>query len=56
MARALLVHSIHVFRDMSMDETALGVDTENPSGALHLYKSVGYRPARRHTFFNKRMD
>lgn len=52
-ARALLVQSIKMFREMGMEETALGVDTQNPSGALKLYESLGYRAGRRHTFFNK---
>ena len=56
LARSLLVQSIQMFREMGMEETALGVDTENPSGALRLYESVGYQAAWRHTFFNKRMD
>ena len=56
LARSLLVQSIHMFREMGMEETALGVDTQNPSGALHLYESVGYRPVRSHVFFNKRME
>jgi hypothetical protein len=32
------------------------VDTQNPSGALGLYESVGYRAVQRHTFFNKNLD
>ena len=56
LARALLVQSIEMFREMGMEETALGVDIQNPHGALKLYESVGYREARRHTFFNKRME
>jgi mycothiol synthase len=56
LARSLLVRSIEMFREMGMEETALGVDTQNPSGAFKLYESVGYRPARRHTFFNKPLD
>jgi ribosomal protein S18 acetylase RimI-like enzyme len=55
LARSLLVQSIEMFRDMGMAETALGVDTQNPSGALRLYESVGYRATKRHTFFNKEM-
>jgi GNAT superfamily N-acetyltransferase len=55
LARSLLVQSIRMFRDMGMEETALGVDAQNPSGALGLYESVGYRAVRRHTFFDKRM-
>ena len=55
LARALLVQSIEMFRGMGMQETALGVDTQNPHGALRLYESVGYRESKRHTFFNKKM-
>jgi ribosomal protein S18 acetylase RimI-like enzyme len=51
----LLVQSIGMFREMGMDETALGVDTENPSGALGLYEGLGYREVGRHTFFEKGM-
>jgi mycothiol synthase len=55
LARSLLVQSIRMFREMGMEETALGVDTQNPSGALRLYESVGYREIQRHTFFDKAM-
>jgi mycothiol synthase len=56
LARSLLVGSIQMFRDLGMEETALGVDTQNPSGALGLYESVGYRQVKRHTFFDKEME
>jgi ribosomal protein S18 acetylase RimI-like enzyme len=55
LARSLLAQSIRMFRDAGMQETALGVDTQNPSGALKLYESLDYRQIKRHTFFNKRM-
>lgn len=55
LARALLVQSIAIFEEMGMEETALGVDTQNPHGALNLYESVGYREIKQHTFFNKPM-
>jgi ribosomal protein S18 acetylase RimI-like enzyme len=45
-----------MFRAMGMEETSLGVDTENPSGALRLYEGVGYREERRHMFFDKEME
>lgn len=48
LARALLVESIQMFADMGMEETALGVDTVNPLGALKLYESVGYQQTRRY--------
>ena len=41
-ARSLLTQSIQMFQAMGMDETALGVDTENPNGAKKLYEGVGY--------------
>jgi ribosomal protein S18 acetylase RimI-like enzyme len=56
LARALIVESLHALRAQGMTEAALGVDTENPSGALRLYESLGYRPVTRWTFFRKRMD
>jgi ribosomal protein S18 acetylase RimI-like enzyme len=36
-----------------MTEAALGVDTENPSGALQLYESLGYRPVQRWVHYRK---
>lgn len=45
-AQALLVKSMKMFREMGFDHTALGVDTENTTGALHLYEKVGYRVVR----------
>jgi len=53
LARALLVESIHMFAIMGMTETALGVDTVNPNGALKLYESVGYRKNKCYTLYNK---
>jgi mycothiol synthase len=42
LARALLTRSLQMFKDMGMDHAALGVDTQNPTGALRLYESVGF--------------
>ena len=52
-ARALLTQSIQMFTEMGMQETALGVDTENPNGALNLYQSVGYEETRRFYTYRK---
>lgn len=54
-AKALLVRSLKMFRDMGYDSTALGVDTQNPNDALHLYESVGYKTVHTETFYRKRM-
>ncbi|MCL5999235.1 MAG: GNAT family N-acetyltransferase [Chloroflexi bacterium] len=47
LARALIMHSMKLLRDLGMTEAALGVDAENPNKALHLYESCGYRPVKR---------
>jgi mycothiol synthase len=41
-ARSLLVESMSELRKLGMKESALGVDTQNPNGALRLYLGVGY--------------
>ncbi len=41
-ARAMLTNGMKVLREQGMTEAVLGVDAENPSGALGLYKSVGF--------------
>jgi ribosomal protein S18 acetylase RimI-like enzyme len=56
LARALIVQSMQMFKEMDMNETALGVDAENLSGALNLYKSVGYRAVKRSATYRKAMD
>lgn len=56
LARSLLVQSIQMFKEMGMEETSLGVDTDNPSGALRLYKSVGYRQTKKFTTYRKKME
>lgn len=53
LARALLTESILMFREMGMEETLLGVDTTNPSGAHHLYADIGYRPVKCHLYYRK---
>jgi GNAT superfamily N-acetyltransferase len=46
LARALLARSLAMHRDLGMREAALGVDTENLSGANLLYEDMGFRPVR----------
>ena len=43
LARALLAASLHAIKVAGMDTAKLGVDTQNPNGALRLYKSVGFQ-------------
>ncbi len=54
-AHALLTESIQMFRDMGLDETALGVDAINPSGALGLYESFGYKSYKRFIALDKKI-
>jgi len=55
LARALIARSLSLLKKQGMTEAALGVDTENPSGALHLYESMGFRPVRRDSIYRKPM-
>lgn len=55
-ARALLTQSIQMFQEMGMEETRLGVDTENPNGALKLYQSVGYTEFRCGVTYRAKID
>ena len=43
-ASALIVRSLQILRDKRMTVAALGVDAENPTGALGLYGRFGFRP------------
>jgi mycothiol synthase len=53
LARALIARSLWVLRERGMTEAALGVDAQNPNGALQLYKSAGFRTVKRHTTYRK---
>ncbi len=46
-ARALTAAGMIKLREAGMDEAMLGVDAQNPSGALGLYESVGFTVFRR---------
>jgi ribosomal protein S18 acetylase RimI-like enzyme len=56
LARALIARSLRGLRARGMTEAALGVDTENISGALRLYESLGYRPVQRWALLRKPLD
>jgi mycothiol synthase len=53
LATALIADTLRMFRDMGLDEGALGVDSENPTGALQLYESLGFRRHRTGISFRK---
>ena len=52
-ARALIVRSMHMHKAKGMTEVALGVDTDNPNGALSLYQSLGYKKYRTEIVYRK---
>ena len=43
LARALIVRSLHLLHERGMDRAALGVDADNPSGALACTNRRGSR-------------
>jgi ribosomal protein S18 acetylase RimI-like enzyme len=56
LGKALLLHA---FRELArLDRTAVGlsVDSENPTGAVRLYESVGMRPVSRRVVYEKRLS
>lgn len=55
-AKALIARSFHMHKALGMTEAALGVDTENPNGALQLYESMGFRVFSSQTFYRKPFD
>jgi ribosomal protein S18 acetylase RimI-like enzyme len=52
----LIDRSLHVFAERGMDTAALGVDADNPSGALRLYKAHGFAVTERGTAWRKPME
>jgi mycothiol synthase len=53
LARALIARSFRMLKELGMTEAALGVDADNPNGALQLYKSLGFRVVKRHTTYRR---
>lgn len=56
LARALIARSLALHRDRGMTSAALGVDAENPSGALGLYEGMGFGVNYRATAWRKAFD
>jgi mycothiol synthase len=53
LARALITRTLRVFKERGMTEAALGVDTQNLSGALRVYEACGFRPVKRDATYRK---
>lgn len=56
LARALLARSLQVVKDQGMDDAALGVDAQNPNGALQLYESLGFRMVKQDATYRKSLQ
>jgi mycothiol synthase len=56
LAKALIARSFRLLKDLGMEEAALGVDADNPNGALQLYKSMGFQVVKRHTTYRKPLE
>ncbi len=55
-ARAVIAHSLAALRERGMTSAALGVDADNPSGALGLYEALGFEVESRATAWRKALQ
>jgi GNAT superfamily N-acetyltransferase len=53
MASALIARTLLALKQRGVNQAALTVDSENPSGALRLYEKMGYRVDRRFAKYRK---
>ncbi len=56
LARELIARSLHLLRERGLTSAALGVDADNPSGALGLYESAGFEVTERMTAWRRPME
>jgi mycothiol synthase len=55
-AKALIARSLRILKERGMTGATLGVDAENPSGALHLYRRMGFQVQKTTVFYRKQMN
>ena len=53
LAAALVARSLELLRDRGMTSASLGVDAENPTGALGVYERAGFSVATRETSYRR---
>jgi len=53
LAHALIARSFRLLKEKGMDYATLDMEAENPSGALRLYESLGYKKDREFIFYRK---
>ena len=56
LGRALVLRSLEVLRERGMTSASLGVDSENPNAALHLYEACGFERIRSSTAWRKPLE
>ncbi len=56
LAKALLARSLVAAREAGFTSAGLGVDAENPTGALGLYESLGFAPERTGIAYRKPLE
>jgi len=56
LASALVGRSLQLLRERGMTSATLGVDADNPNGALRLYENAGFRVDVRSTGYRKPME
>jgi mycothiol synthase len=54
-ASALIADSLKALRDRGMTEGVLGVDAENPTGALRLYEKIGFKMIKKSMAYRKKL-
>jgi ribosomal protein S18 acetylase RimI-like enzyme len=52
----LIAQSLWAVKERGMTEAALGVDTENLTGALRLYEGMGFRPVKRFSIYRLKFN
>ena len=55
-AAALIASTLRILRDRGIEVAALGVDAENPTGALALYEGLGFRRHKTGIAYRKDLD
>jgi mycothiol synthase len=53
LAKALIARSMRLLQEQGMTEAGLGVDAQNPNGALRLYESLGFRVTKKFMTYEK---
>jgi ribosomal protein S18 acetylase RimI-like enzyme len=56
LAKALIARSLRLLQEQGMTEARLGVDAQNPNGALRLYESMGFRVVKKFMTYEKPLD